>query len=219
MGSTTKDLPSNLSNLHISTAPTAIPKAKAKSKPADVADSWEDEADHDATTPTNDPSTETSEDSSPVIGLSRHSTNFDPHPPPPTPASPSAHTFSYSDLDSHERFPHLAQTTSTNSTPSTPSAQPPSRSVSARSPATGSPTASGRSTPARPDRRPDKTMATASRLIAAGLGVKAPRRTEAEREYDRVAREAERKRREKEKEEVKRAEEEKQKAKQSVWED
>lgn len=76
--------------------------------------------------------------------------------------------------------------------------------------------ASGRSTP---DRRPDKTTATASRLIAAGLGVKAPKRTEAEREYDRVARETERKRRDKEREEVRRADQESVKAKQAVWED
>jgi hypothetical protein len=75
---------------------------------------------------------------------------------------------------------------------------------------------SGRSTPTK---RPEKTTATASRLIAAGLGVKAPRRTEAEREYDRIARDAERKRREKEREDARMAEMETEKAKQAVWDD
>ena len=63
--------------------------------------------------------------------------------------------------------------------------------------------------------RPDKTAATASRLIAAGLGQRAPRRTEEQRKYDAAARDRLRKG----KEEQKQREEEEKRAKASVWDD
>ena len=69
------------------------------------------------------------------------------------------------------------------------------------------------------DKRPEKSTAVASRLIAAGLGVKAPRRTEEQREYDRAVREQERKRKEREIEERNREKERVERAKAAVWED
>ena len=69
------------------------------------------------------------------------------------------------------------------------------------------------------DPRPEKTTQTASRMIAAGLGVRAPKRTEEEREYDRALRENERKRLSKQKEEKRKQEEERENAKKAMWDD
>lgn len=65
------------------------------------------------------------------------------------------------------------------------------------------------------DKRPEKSAAAASRLIAGALGVRAPKMTQEQREYERAVREKERKRREEEKE---RAKEEERKIA-AVWED
>lgn len=69
----------------------------------------------------------------------------------------------------------------------------------------------------RDRKRPEKTTATANRLIAGALGIKAPPKTEEQRRYDRALKEQEIKRRNKEKEERKRAEEEDEKAKAAIW--
>ncbi|KAH7089204.1 hypothetical protein FB567DRAFT_327243 [Paraphoma chrysanthemicola] len=69
------------------------------------------------------------------------------------------------------------------------------------------------------DKRPEKTTAVAGRLIAGALGVRAPKRTDEEREYDRVMREKERKRRTEEKEREKREKEEAEARKKAVWDD
>ncbi|PNS18988.1 Endocytosis protein end4 [Sphaceloma murrayae] len=69
------------------------------------------------------------------------------------------------------------------------------------------------------EKRPEKSTAVASRLIAAGLGVKAPRRTEEQREYDRAMRAQEVKRREREREEERKRKEEEEKAKRAIWDD
>lgn len=66
-----------------------------------------------------------------------------------------------------------------------------------------------------PERRPEKTTSVAARMIAGSLGVRAPKRTEEQREFDRAVKEKEKKRRAEEKE---RAEQE-EKLKASVWED
>jgi hypothetical protein len=66
-----------------------------------------------------------------------------------------------------------------------------------------------------PERRPEKTTSVAARMIAGSLGVRAPKRTEEQREFDRAVKEKEKKRRAEEKE---RAEQE-EKVKASVWED
>lgn len=71
-------------------------------------------------------------------------------------------------------------------------------------------------------KRQEKQVATASRLIAGALGVRAPKRTEEQRAYDRAVREREQKRLDEERAERaerRRVEAEKEKAKASVWED
>ncbi|EXJ77410.1 hypothetical protein A1O3_09636 [Capronia epimyces CBS 606.96] len=71
----------------------------------------------------------------------------------------------------------------------------------------------------REQRRPETTTATASRLIAAGLGIKPPKKTEEQRQYDRAVREQELRRRNKEKEEKEREREAEEKAKAAVWDE
>lgn len=66
-----------------------------------------------------------------------------------------------------------------------------------------------------PERRPEKTTSVAARMIAGSLGVRAPKRTEEQREFDKAVKEKEKKRRAEEKERA--TQEEKLKA--SVWED
>ena len=69
------------------------------------------------------------------------------------------------------------------------------------------------------DRRPEKSTALASRLIAAGIGQKAPRRTQEQREYDQAMKVQEKKRRDKAKAEEERLKAEKERAKRAIWED
>lgn len=66
-------------------------------------------------------------------------------------------------------------------------------------------------------RRPEKSTATAGRLIAAGLGVKAPKQTEEQKMYERVTKENELTRRKREKEENERRKAEDERAKRDVW--
>ncbi|OQD89709.1 hypothetical protein PENANT_c002G02993 [Penicillium antarcticum] len=68
-----------------------------------------------------------------------------------------------------------------------------------------------------PARRPEKQTAVASRLIAGALGIRAPKRTEEQRAYDRSVKEQEIRRKKKEKEEEAKAHEENEKAKLAVW--
>jgi hypothetical protein len=68
-------------------------------------------------------------------------------------------------------------------------------------------------------RRPDKTDAMAKRMIAGALGVRAPKRTEEQKEYDKAVKEKELKRREKEKEEKAQEQAEKERQKQAIWDD
>ncbi|KAF1989146.1 hypothetical protein K402DRAFT_452388 [Aulographum hederae CBS 113979] len=78
---------------------------------------------------------------------------------------------------------------------------------------------SRRETGDAPQKRPEKSMATANRLIAAGLGMRPPKRSTEEREYDRVVREKERKKRDQQKAEQQRLKDEEERAKKSVWDD
>ncbi|TVY83384.1 hypothetical protein LSUE1_G001262 [Lachnellula suecica] len=73
----------------------------------------------------------------------------------------------------------------------------------------------------RPERtaRPEKTDAVAKRLIAGALGVKAPKKTEEQRAYERAVKEKEIKRRNQEKEAAAQAKAEAEKAKIAIWED
>jgi hypothetical protein len=72
---------------------------------------------------------------------------------------------------------------------------------------------------ADPGRRPEKTDAVARRMIAAGLGLKAPKQTEEQRAYQKSVREQEKKKREQEREEERKRQADIEKAKASVWDD
>ncbi|KAF2129305.1 hypothetical protein P153DRAFT_396592 [Dothidotthia symphoricarpi CBS 119687] len=69
------------------------------------------------------------------------------------------------------------------------------------------------------DKRPEKTTAVAGRMIAGALGVRAPKRSEEEKEFDRAVREKERRRRGEEKEREKREAEATELRKKAVWDD
>ena len=69
----------------------------------------------------------------------------------------------------------------------------------------------------RDRRRPEKTTATASRMIAAGLGVKPQRKTEEQKQYDRAVKEQEIKRRNRDREDKEREREDEEKVKAAVW--
>ena len=71
---------------------------------------------------------------------------------------------------------------------------------------------------AAPRIRPEKQTAVANRMIAGALGLRAPRRTEEQRAYDRAIQEKEMKKREREREGEKRKKEEEERAKKAVWE-
>ncbi|KAM3429596.1 hypothetical protein MY4824_008172 [Beauveria thailandica] len=68
-------------------------------------------------------------------------------------------------------------------------------------------------------RRPEKTDAVARRLIAAGLGLKAPKQTDEQRAYQKSVREQERKRREQERAEEQKRADASERAKTAVWDD
>lgn len=70
---------------------------------------------------------------------------------------------------------------------------------------------------ASPDARPEKTNAVAGRLIAGALGVKAPRRTEEQRAYDKAMKEKESKKKETERERKRLDEERKARTKKEIW--
>lgn len=62
-------------------------------------------------------------------------------------------------------------------------------------------------------------MASASRLIAGALGVRAPNRTEEQKQYDKAIRDTEKRRKDREKADRKLEEEERVKARAAVWND
>jgi len=117
-----------------------------------------------------------------------------PDPPPPTPISPSS---PYSSRDADRFISPYGDIWSPGSDSSRSSGR------------------DGRSS----DTRPEKTDAVAKRLVAGALGMRAPKKTEEQRAYDRAVKEKEMKRRNTEKEAKLRAEEEAEKAKAAVWGD
>lgn len=70
-----------------------------------------------------------------------------------------------------------------------------------------------------PTRRPEKQTAVAGRMIAGALGMRAPKRTEEQRAYDRSVKEQEIRRRNREREEAAKAREDEERAKAAVWDD
>ncbi|KAJ9656175.1 hypothetical protein H2198_005137 [Neophaeococcomyces mojaviensis] len=71
--------------------------------------------------------------------------------------------------------------------------------------------------PANGDRRPEKTTSTANRLIAGALGIKAPKKTEEQKQYDKAVKDAEIRRKNREREQQQRERLEDEKAKAAVW--
>lgn len=69
------------------------------------------------------------------------------------------------------------------------------------------------------DKRPEKTTAVASRLIAAGIGQRAPRRTEEERKYDQAMKIQEKKKRDQAREAEAKKKLEAEHAKKAIWDD
>ncbi|KAF2143595.1 uncharacterized protein K452DRAFT_350061 [Aplosporella prunicola CBS 121167] len=188
-----EDLASTLSTLKISTStePSAI-VGKPKSNTTTVADSWEDDADSDGEG--SGAATPTAAASSSSLGAAdaaapKLKASEGPLAPPPTPASPESGIKAAEDVWDSPYYG-----------------------------AVGGGNAGARPT-SPPARRPEKTTAVAGRLIAGALGVRAPKRTEEEREFDRAVREKERKRREREREDREREREREESAKRSVWED
>ncbi|PHH72039.1 hypothetical protein CDD80_4816 [Ophiocordyceps camponoti-rufipedis] len=97
----------------------------------------------------------------------------------------------------------------------------------ARTPSPTSPVQERRSLPVSrplvaamvPDRRPEKTDAVARRMIAAGLGLKAPKQTAEQSAYQKSIREQERKRRDQQRADEQKRKEEAEKAKAAIWDD
>ncbi|KAJ4270056.1 hypothetical protein NW762_001729 [Fusarium torreyae] len=128
---------------------------------------------------------------------------------------------SWEDFDSDSEPEGEAETESNKPTPCATPAPPPPTPMSpvgslSWTPPVGSP---GPRAGADPDRRPEKTDAVARRMIAAGLGLKAPRQTDEQRAYQKSVREQEKKRREQEREEEKKRQTETEKAKAAIWDD
>ncbi|KAF2722786.1 hypothetical protein K431DRAFT_283606 [Polychaeton citri CBS 116435] len=119
-----------------------------------------------------------------------------PGPPPPTPASPSWHAHSTT------KAPQGLDGAFDSPPGSAPNSRP----------------GSSWNTPVG-DRRPEKSTAVASRLIAAGIGQRAPKRTKEEREYDRAMKAQEIKKREEAKQKEIQKEQEAEQAKRAIWDD
>lgn len=197
------DIASTISKLVIDASAKKTASAKSKSKKAKepVAESWEDEDVSSSSSSEDEDGEEAESDEaqdrdSPEggyeVGTSTPSSLATPAVPPPTPASPLAY-------DSPGEW-------------------------AARSPmdtgsGSGSGSGSGNGNGTPPARRPEKTDAVARRMIAAGLGLKAPRQTDEQRAYQRSVREQEKKRREAERAEEQRRREMADRAKAAVWED
>lgn len=122
-----------------------------------------------------------------------------PGPPPPTPASPSFSSQTTLKGFPFQTFPPYGMNGAYDS---------PERSAG--------PSPAGRE---GVEKRPEKTTAVATRLIAAGIGQKVPRRTKEQREYDQAMQLQGKKKRDLAKEEEERAKQEKERAKQAVWDD
>lgn len=75
----------------------------------------------------------------------------------------------------------------------------------------------GQSDQSSAERRPEKTTATANRLIAGALGIKAPKKSEEQKQYDKATKEAEIRRRAREKEVKENERRADEQAKADVW--
>lgn len=186
-----KDLAKSLSSLSINTK-DAVAAPHRKTQPEEPAESWEDAADSgdESSSPPLSPAAPLKS-----AATQLHQSTGAPSPPPPTPASPTART----------ARPFYAGSTlaSIDDAYDDPTSRDSSSSSALRD----------------PDKRPEKTTSVATRLIAAGLGVRAPRRTEEQRKYDQSMREQEKKKRDDERARQSKAKEDVEKAKAAIWDD
>ncbi|KAI9677076.1 MAG: hypothetical protein M1817_006915 [Caeruleum heppii] len=136
---------------------------------------------------------EISSDEEPEIHRPQSNSGALPGPPPPTPVSPLS--------PQSQRQRDVARNTFTSF--------PIDDHVRGRS---GSPPGGARA-------RPEKTDAVAKRLIAGALGVRAPKKTEEQKEYEKAVRDKEMRKRDQEREAQKKAKEDEAKAKAAIWED
>ncbi|EUC29767.1 hypothetical protein COCCADRAFT_29212 [Bipolaris zeicola 26-R-13] len=199
-----EEIAKTLGNLKLSPSHPEKPLKKPKSKP--VADSWDD----DDALSSSDTETETS-NSTTKKGKASQQDPQDGKSSPQDALKPLSTTSSHTDDTDVPPNPPPP-------TPASPTQfeYPHGDNVGY---SIGSDGPRSRNSPASPDKRPEKTTAVAGRMIAGALGVRAPRRTEEEREYDRVMREKERKRRTEEKEREKREAEAREARKKAVWDD
>ncbi|KAK5651560.1 hypothetical protein OQA88_11925 [Cercophora sp. LCS_1] len=191
-GNAAANISSAMSKLSLETSPPSkAQKAKKNTGVVAVADSWEDEA-VSSDSEAGDDLASDHEQNPDQDGKknSRGSSQAGTAAPPPTPMSPT--------YGSKRPF-----------SPNTTTFDLPYNTEVANS-AAGT---------AVPGKRPEKTDAVARRMIASALGVKVPKQTEEQKQYDRAIREKERRRREEEKELQRKKEEEAAKARQAVWED
>lgn len=72
---------------------------------------------------------------------------------------------------------------------------------------------------AEPGKRPEKTDAVARRMIAAGLGLKAPKLTDEQRAFQKSVREQEKKKKDQERAEEQKRREDAERAKAAAWDD
>ena len=88
-------------------------------------------------------------------------------------------------------------------------------------PSTNDPGYGGTTSPTGPETstRPEKTDAVARRMIAAGLGIKAPKQTEEQKAYQKAMKDQEKKRRELEKAAEQKKRDDAEKAKTAIWDD
>jgi len=192
---------SKQTSLHIDLPPPPKVAMNSRGKTStQVIDSWED--DDDLSTPVDQDS-----GSHGLTGTEEEDDNYNTakpikprnpalQPPPPTPISPR-NADQFVDWSPAQVLGGGRPTQYTPPTSSTPTTD-----LSDRE---------------RDRRRPEKTTATASRLIAAGLGMKPAKKTEEQRQYDRAVREQEIRRRTKEKEALQKEREADEKLKAAVW--
>ena len=160
-----------------------------KQKAVEPADSWEDAAEEESSG--SDTETE----------LEITSSSDYPAPPPPTPSSPSFEIVS----SNPGSIPYFGVECAEKNRSST------NASTHSRRGGSGLTSRDG------DDKRPEKSTAVASRLIAAGIGQETPRRTKEQREYDQAMKLQEKKRRDHARDEEERQKAEALKAKRDVW--
>lgn len=213
--SKTSRLQTNMANLSVSTSSSQRPNASnptSKKTQAPVIESWDeeeddDEDDNDHAMSSSDTETETGGINTPPTGSKiRHKRNPSDYPdaPPPTPSAMSP-------VVSSNEFAKGKNARSTMIDSASDVSYHPSYDFRN----TGS---SGLTSEDHEQKRPEKSTAVASRLIAAGLGVKAPKRTEEQKEYEKAVRAQERKKKEKEIADRKKAELDRERAKEAMWE-